>query len=549
MSEVLRLKKSNCKNCYKCIRHCPVKSIRFSANQAHILPEECILCGECFVVCPQNAKEIRDDIEKVNTMLMEDGPVVASIAPSFVANYKVGISAIKKALLKLGFTDVEETAIGATMVKKTYDNIIKSSDEVVISSCCPAVNKLITVHYPEAVAYLADVVTPMSAHCNDIRNRIPNAKTVFIGPCIAKKAEGDEEGVDAVLTFEELSYMLDKMGITLEEQNTDEGARAKSFPISGGIISSMDCLREDFDYIKIDGLQNCISAIKDIISGNVSKCFVEMSACNGSCVGGPVMERKNSIEDYIEVKKHVSTVDMPVTMDDRLLKKHYEPKCNKRIYSEAEIDGVLKLMGKTLAQHKLNCGSCGYDTCNDKAVAVMDGKAEPSMCMPFLYEKSETFSGHIVNNSPNAIIVLNDELEVQQINKAALEMMSIRSAGDVLGEGIVRILDPVDFMVVKENNLNIRDKRKYLAEYRKHVEMTIIYDKSYKLFMCIMRDITGEESAKERKEVINRQTIETADIVVEKQMRIVQEIASLLGETAAETKIALTRLKESLKDE
>ncbi len=549
MREILRLKKSNCKNCYKCIRHCPVKSIRFSANQAHILPEECILCGECFVVCPQNAKEVRDDVEKLNVMILEGSTVIASVAPSFVANYRVGFSAMRTALKKLGFADAEETAIGATMVKKAYEKLIKTTDGVLISSCCPAVNKLITTHYPKASAYLANVVTPMSAHCEDIKKRYPDAKTVFIGPCIAKKAEGDEEGVDAVLTFEELTCMLNNKGITFDECEKEEGVRASSFPISGGIIACMDKERDDFEYIKVDGLQNCVQAINDVVDGEVNKCFIEMSACSGSCVGGPVMEQKNSITDYIEVKKYVGQNDACVDMNETALKKRYEPDCERRLYSKEEIDAILKLMGKTLLEHELNCGSCGYDSCRDKAIAVMDGKAEPSMCLPFLYEKTETFSGHIVNNSPNAIIVLNDELEVQQINKAALELMSIRSAADVLGDGIVRILDPADFIFVKKNGLNVRDKQKYLAEYKKHVEMTIIYDKSYKLFMCIMRDITKEETAKERKELINRQTVETADNVVEKQMRIVQEIASLLGETAAETKIALTRLKESLKDE
>ena len=171
------------------------------------------------------------------------------------------------------------------------------------------------------------------------------------------------------------------------------------------------------------------------------------------------------------------------------------------------------------------------------------------MCLPFLKDKAESFSDTIVKNTPNGLIVLNEALEVQQINKAALKMMNLHSAKDVLGDLVVRILDPKPFMDVLGKGRNIKDKRTYLAEYEKYVEQTIIYDKEYKLIVCIMRDITDEEKEREKKENIGRQTIEITDKVVDKQMSIVQEIASLLGETAAETKIALTKLKETISDE
>ncbi len=115
--ECLTLKKANCKNCYKCIRHCPVKAIRFSGNQAYIIQDECIMCGQCFVVCPQDAKQIVSEVGKVRVMLQSGAPVVASLAPSFIANYAgSGIEEMREALKKLGFYDAEETALGATMV-------------------------------------------------------------------------------------------------------------------------------------------------------------------------------------------------------------------------------------------------------------------------------------------------------------------------------------------------------------------------------------------------------------------------------------------------
>ena len=202
MNEYLRLKKSNCKNCYKCIRHCPVKSIRFSDNQAHIVNDECILCGHCFVVCPQHAKEIRCDLDKARALIASGSPVYASLAPSFAADFPgVTITSMQKALTALGFSGAEETAVGATIVKNRYQEILEQEHpSVLISSCCHSVNLLIRRHFPEALPYLATVRSPMQAHCVDIKRRHPGAAAIFIGPCVSKKAEADEysDAVDCV---------------------------------------------------------------------------------------------------------------------------------------------------------------------------------------------------------------------------------------------------------------------------------------------------------------------------------------------------------------
>lgn len=558
MREFLKLKKSNCKNCYKCIRNCPVKSIKFSSNQAHIVPNECILCGQCFVVCPQNAKEIIDDTDKAKALLKEDFPVIASIAPSFIANYNgAGINSIREALKKIGFYDAEETAIGATIVKKEYENILKNKrKDIVISSCCHSINLLIQKYFPSSIKYLANIVSPMQAHCLDIKSRYPNAKTVFIGPCLSKKDEAERYNgvVDCVLTFEELTNWLDSENIKIESQrDITEKSRARLFPTTGGILKTMYCDQDDYSYIAVDGVENCIEALKDIESGNISHCFIEMSACNGSCIGGPVMEKfhNSPIRDYQQVNSYAGKLDFEVEFaNSNLIKKEYTYiGNNKKFPGNIEIEAILKQMGKTKPEHELNCGSCGYNTCREKAIAVYQGKADLSMCLPFLKEKAESFSDNIIRNTQNGIIVLNEDLEVQQINRAALKIMNIKNESDVLGDQVVRILDPKIFMDVRNSGISIFDKKMYLAEYNKYVEETISYDKDYHIIICIMRDITDEEIGREKKEKISQKTIEIADKVVDKQMRVVQEIASLLGETAAETKIALTKLKESIIDE
>ncbi len=557
MGSCLTLKKSNCKNCYKCIRHCPVKAIRFSGNQAHIISNECILCGQCFVVCPQNAKEIVNETEKVKVLIQSGEPVIASVAPSFIANYEgIGIESLRDALKKLGFADAEETALGATIVKNEYQRMMKEEErDIIISSCCHSINLLIQKHFPSALEYLADVVSPMQAHCREIKKRIPNAKTVFIGPCVAKKDEAEHYSgiVDAVLTFEELSEWLRAENITLESScDHEEHSRARFFPTTGGVLKTMD-LDPNFKYVALDGVENCIAALKEIEQGKVHKCFIEMSACAGSCVGGPVMEkyhRHYNLEDYITIADYAGEKDFPVEQPQAVdLKKEFsfiQP--NAAMPSETEIFNVLRQMGKFKPSQELNCGSCGYNTCREKAIAICQGKAEISMCLPFLKEKAENFSDTIVNNTPNGILVLNEQLEVQQINQAAQKIMNIRTASDILGDQVVRILNPDIFMRVLQG-ADIICENTYLAEYNRYVEQTVVHDRNSHLLIAIMRDITNEELQREKKENIRNQTVEVADKVVDKQMRIVQEIASLLGETAAETKIALAKLKESIADE
>ena len=558
MANCLTLKKSNCKNCYKCIRHCPVKAIKFSGNQAQIIGNECILCGQCFVVCPQNAREIVHETEKVKVLLQSGAPVVVSLAPSFVANYDgVGIESMREALKQLGFADVEETAIGATMVKTEYERMLREEHrDIVITSCCHSINLLIQKYFPTCLEYLADVLSPMQAHCQDIKKRIPGAKTVFVGPCLSKKDEAEHYAgiVDAVLTFEELTDWLQEENIELKREmdNTAE-SRARFFPTPGGVLRTMAKNAPGVKYLAIDGMEKCMAALRDIESGKVHRCFIEMSACEGSCISGPIMTKANNmpIMDYIAVAEYAGEKDFVVAQPAPvMLKKQFEYIEHKlSMPVEADILNVLRQMGKNTPAQELNCGSCGYNTCREKAIAVCQGKAEISMCLPYLKDKAESFSDTMVRNTPNGLIVLNENMEVQQINESARRILNIRHASDVLGEQVTRILDSGVYLTVYNTGKPVQNQRVYLADYQRYVEQTVVHDKDSHLLIGILRDVTDEEIQKEKKEKISRQTMEVADRVVDKQMRIVQEIASLLGETAAETKIALAKLKESIADE
>ncbi len=555
--EYLKLKKSNCKNCYKCIRNCPVKSIKFLDDQACILEQDCILCGNCFVNCPQNAKVIRYDLNQVKTLIASGKRVVVSLAPSFVANFEgYNFTSIEKALKKLGFAHVEETAIGATIVKNEYERILnEEKPDVLISSCCSSINLLIQKHYPEVLPYLAKVLSPMQAHCQKLKEEDPDCYTVFIGPCISKKYEGDHSNglVDYVLTFDELSTWFDDVSLELEHvEDTSVGGKARLFPTNGGVIKTMNTdANNNYHYISVDGLDNCLTVIKEIAEGNIHNCFIEMSACRFSCIGGPCIakEKYNPLYDLVKICDYAKDEDFEVNETKKLAKNFDDLSTTKLIPSEEKIQEILASMGKKSKEQELNCGSCGYPTCREKAIAVYQGKADINMCLPFLKEKAQSFTNTIIDHTPNGVMVMDYNLDIQLLNRSAKNILNVGDYDVVIGKNVSKFIDPYLYVKALTNDINLIDQVAYFEGLDKFLRQSVIHDREYQLLIVIMKDISDQERALERKEQLDKQTIETANKVIEKQMRIAQEIASLLGETTAETKIALTKLKESLKNE
>ncbi len=555
MREILRLKKTNCKNCHKCIRNCSVKSIRFTAGQAHIVEEECILCGRCFAVCPQNAKVIASDLEKVK-VLLQQGQVYASVAPSFAASYPgIGIDSLEMALKKLGFAGAEETAIGATIVKKEYERILEEErPNILVSSCCPSINLMMRKYYQDILFTLAPVITPVQAHCRDIKRRHPDAKVVFIGPCISKKAEAEEDSlIDAVLMFDEFNNWLSEEGIELEKsEDRREGGKARLFPTAGGIIETM-VKNPGYTYFAVDGVEKCMDVLEEIREGSLHRCFIEMSACEGSCADGPILDKmKNTpAQNYLQVVRYAKKQDFLVNEYDREdIREIHEPIPQKTEQpSEAEIEAMLAKMHKVSGQRELNCGSCGYDTCREKAAAIIQGKAEISMCLPYMLNRNGDLSDSVVVNFPDAVIVLNEKLEIQRLNTKAKKILRVMDEGDVLGENIGRLLDPEPFEMVMLKKRDIVDEQVYLAEYELYVEQTIMYDSESRQFICVLCDITTEMDLREKKRASQYQAIEIADDMAKKQLKIVQSIASLLGETTSDTLVALERLKEVISND
>lgn len=553
MESILRLNKSSCKNCHKCIRYCPVKAIRFSAGQAHVVENECVLCGRCFSVCPQNAKQISSDLEKAHVMVMS-GPVYASVAPSFAAAFPgIGIDALEDALKQLGFAGAEETAIGATIVKREYERILREeTPNVLLSSCCTSVNLLIRKHYPDVLFALAPVMSPLQAHCADIKRRHPDAQTIFIGPCIAKKQEAAEgDLIGAVLSFEELRDWLKEKNIPLTPRPDQRpGGKARIFPTTGGVLATMDKI-PGYTYLAVDGMPNCMATLQEIRTGQLHHCFIELSACQGSCSNGPLMRAPATpAANTLEVLRYTCEGDFPVEQPPaKESKLRLQPiEHTAAAPADWEIEEMLVKMRKTTPESQLNCGTCGYNTCRDKAVAIIQGKAELSMCLPYMMSKAEGLSDTVLANSPNGILVLNDALEVQKINPEARRLLQVPNEMDILGDNVGHLMDPAIFDAARQAGKPIETAHIPL-DFGCYVDRNILYNSEDHLFICTMRDVSKEVKRQSKKMETRMQAVNIADDVAKKQLKIVQEIASLLGETAADTLIAVEHLKETISDD
>lgn len=555
--KILQFENVNCKNCYKCVRYCPVKAIEIKNHSAQILEDECILCGRCTIVCPQKTKEAISDVEKIKDALAEKRQVVVSVAPSFSAYYIAEFIDFREALLKLKFAEVFETAEGAYLVKTEYEKLLEENQEkTYISSCCTSLNELIKKYYPKALKYLAPVITPMEAHSKLLKERFPDAVIVFVSPCIAKKIEryDKDSHVDYIISFEELSEMLKENNIEISKSSAgEEDARylSRKFPTDGGIISSMKP-NISHEYLSLSGYKDCVQAIEDICNGKVSKCFVEMSFCEGSCVGGPSFQKNNIslLTSNLEINKQSKVLDYTKDFNiiyEQSLKKTYTDR-ETIIYakpSEAQIVSILHKMGKYTEADELNCGMCGYFSCREKASAVYAGKAEISMCLPYMKERAESFSNQIINITPNAILTVDMDLKVQQINKSASDIFHLEPK-DIINQPVSRILDEFDFVNIITSGTQQTEKFTFLAEYNAYLSQVFIYDKSNGIIVCIMKNITAERQSRNQLMQKKIQAAAMADDIVDKQLRIVHEIASLLGETAAETKIAIQDLKNTI---
>ena len=546
---ILEFKKVNCKDCYKCVRYCPVKSIRVKDHAASILAGECILCGNCTIVCPQHAKE------DIKVLMSKHETVIAIVAPSFAAYFNISFETMKSTLKKLGFADVFEVAEGAHVVKNEYERLVaENPDQTWITSSCASVNYYIKRHRPEAAKYLLPVLTPMKALAKILRERYPEAKFVFIGPCLSKKGEAFEygSGVSPVPLFEELEdWLAEENFVVLEDESFRNQPRlSRLFPMSGGILATMK-QEPGINYLPISGFDGVKQTIEDVIDGKLPHCFIEMNFCKGGCVGGPSFRRKElgTLRGAVKTRQAAGTTiydedySVPETLD------YSTTFQTKRVFrlepTKAQIEAVLRQMDKFSPEDELNCGMCGYSTCREKARAVLFGKAEIDMCMPYIRKRAENYAGKIIDSVPSGILAIDMSLNISQANPAACDIFGV-DATSLVGQPIGTILDENDFVNLLASDEDTLMTSIYLPDYGLYLDETLQVNRDANLIICILKNVTEEKTRHRRAMQKRQQTAAIADEIVEKQLRMVHEIASLLGETASETKIAISDLKESV---
>ena len=555
-SPYLDFKNAKCKDCFKCLRECPVKAIRYENHQAKIIDSRCILCGKCTLVCPQNAKQVHSEAEDVLALLASGKKVVASLAPSFVSSFGVqDFDVMAEALSELGFAETEETAIGAKAVTEEYARLLKTGEfRNFISSACPAVNRMIQLYYPSALKYLAPVPSPMIAHARMIKKRDPDAAIVFIGPCIAKKREAAESGIiDGVLTFEELNALFERKNIDLgkieaKTQSEKHSLKARYYPIPRGIIKSFDALPDGYEYVAVDGVKRCTEVLEEVDS--LSGLFLELNCCEHACVGGPCRPatRSGAVKSNEDVRRYAAKdIAAPAASvpETDLTQKHPRIILDDFIPSEKDIRAVLAKTGKNSPEDELNCGACGYSTCREKAIAVLNGYADIEMCLPYMRSRAESMSYEIIQNTPNGIVLMSDDFTILDINSRAMRLLGV-TEHDVRGMLAFDCFDCEEFISAVTKGKNVSKKRVFVNRTKKYIELSIVLLQEHKVLFGVMKDITDSVEYDEKLNAVKLETLATTDEVIKKQMRVAQEIASLLGETTAETKVALNKLKQTL---
>lgn len=543
---------AKCKDCYRCIRVCPVKAISFSGSQANVDNEKCIVCGTCIRECPQGAKTFKSDIANVEMLLekskQEGYKVAASVAPAFVSAFEQEeIEKIPAALKELGFHYAAETAIGAYETAIATAEKSKTKKRSEICTACPAAVNYITMYRKENIDNLVTVVSPMIAHAKKIKKDFgEDIKIVFIGPCIAKKSEIKWDSVkglvDYAITFLEFKELLNRSGIDLSKLQTkkfDEEVPGKSrfFPLPGGLLKTASLENDGLDkrIYHTNGFDELKSVVDNIDFSDDA--LIEPLFCKSGCINGPgmindknIFEKRKDIINYAS-KTQSSGVCPEIDMQNLEISFKADDKIEKKAYSEEEIQKVLQKTAKFSKEDELNCGACGYDSCRDKAIAVLEGMAEPEMCIPYMRKVAESKASKIFETSPNGLLIADSEFKIISMNDAFKKMFLTSDA--ILGKHISTLFDPQDFYDI-ENEVDLtKTKIVNYDSYGIKCRQIIYYVQEDRQYIGIFINITKTDRDKEKLDEMKRRTLLKAKELLEHQIDTAQKMAVFLGESTA----------------
>lgn len=563
-SPVVYTQKASCRDCYRCLRACPVKAIRMKDAQASVVDERCLSCGTCIRYCPQGAKRYRTDLERAEHLLRGSQPVAVSLAPSFVSVFQPWeVSRLATALRKLGFCFVAETAVGAHIVSKQAAQWIAAHPgRPHIWSSCPSAIRYVQVYFPELVEHLVPVVSPMIAHAQHLKSKLGSgAKVVFIGPCVAKKAEAQSAeaagAVDAVLTFEELLQWLEREKVSLgscEESAFDEtpAGDARFFPLEGGSLraAGLHTMLADWHVQSASGFEHLTQALQCLRQEQIPV-VLETLFCSQGCVHGPAMgrdrnvfRRRADVSRYAE--EHPGISDGAVQVRPlREVRWPPQPAPSTPVREE-DILAVLEKTGKTQIDEQLNCGACGYASCRDKAIAVLQGMAEPSMCMPYMRRQAEQRMDRIIETSPNGIVILDSHLQVVSMNPAFCRMFCC--GPDLYGKRISCLMDSEPFERLAAGSepvleVTVHHTRPDLVCHQ--IMYTLPGEQQY---VGIFVNLNSAHADTQKLEQLRKQTMAQAQELLEHQVAMAQHIAQFLGESTAKGEVLVENLLRLVRD-
>lgn len=554
----------NCQDCYKCIRECPVKAIRIEDNKAYIIEERCIYCGHCTQVCPTGAKKVRDGISRARITLEKYPKVILSLAPSYVSEFKnIPAPQLIAAIRRLGFYGVSETALGAEIVsEKVSKHLQQSAPGTYISSTCPVVVEYIRKYSASRIPAITPVLSPMLSHAKLLKEHYgKDIKVIFAGPCICKKLEADnhKELVEVALTFNDLVQWFAKEHLLPGEIQPGHEDRfipypsgiGTHYPIEGGMLPGIITYSKPISKMAFSGLDN----IKDLVNTPSdlppnTTLFLELLACKGGCTNGPskLSELSPAIKKYLlqnhqnphpgDPVKDYGHLDFSATYTASEIK--------TTPHTGTEISQALAAIGKTTSQDELNCSGCGYDSCRDFALAMLEGRAEENMCVSYMRKVAHGKATVMLQKIPAGVILVDADLKISDMNQYCADLLGedIRMIYDVSpglqGVALDKVCSFSDlFYSVLSSGQEIKEKQ--IREQERIWLLSIYNIQPHHLVFGLLQDL--------REPYVRKEWIqEKIQDVIQKHMDTVQQVACLLGENAAFSDTILRSVAETLKD-
>ena len=553
---------AECRHCYRCVRSCRVNSIAFRDGHAFVLPNSCILCGECLVHCPQSAKKMASDLEKVKELIRDGRKVVLSLAPSAIGVFGVGnYRRVKTALRKLGFSEIRSTAEGAALDTIEYVRLLREgSMKNIISTACPSVINLIEVHYPDLIPQLAPVKIPSGMHVHMLRDEFgPDAVIAFMGSCLAEKDRSRTTRPDCVLSFEDFRRWMEEEKICLEDCEPDEGSDEYlganlRYSLSGGLLRAVRAeeeargITDHYRKLYASSVEDCKEICEAIQSGAVNNCFIEMNTCHGGCINGTEASRRTTgFKLKLELEEALPKYPADRGWLSEKMAKYQavrgftDRSVKEKMPTEEQIREILSATGKMHPDQDLNCGACGYSTCRAKAIAVFQGKAELEMCIPYLHKRASSLAHMIMETTPNAILILDENLRILDCSAAVQSFFGL-PAEKMYQHVLSEFMATGDVQEVFDSHISVQGKRVMYPERNLITFQNIAYVPESDYVILTIIDVTAEEQQMEKEYQKRKETVDLAHNVIYKQMRVAQQIAGLLGETTAETQTTLTKL-------